>query len=109
MMYFKDSSGHVFAYETQGERDQYGADDLVAMTTGEVAAHLYPVMTEEQMKQSEIDQDKAYLSGTDWIVAKIGEASLVGQDISPLLEKYGSELVAREHARIRIRANEERA
>ena len=109
MMYFKDSSGHVFAYETQGERDQYGADDLVAMTPGEVAAHLYPVMTEEQMKQSEIAQDKQYLADTDWVVAKIGEASLLGQDTSPLIEQYKTQLDAREIARIRIRQNEGRA
>lgn len=61
------------------------------------------------MKQSKIDQDKAYLYGADWIVAKVSEASLAGQDISPLLEQYGSEPGAREQVRIRIRANEGRA
>lgn len=109
MIYFKNASGDVFAYETQEDRDQYGAPDLVAMTPGEVAAHFYPVMTDEQMKQSEIAQDKQYLADTDWVVAKIGEASLLGQDTSPLIEQYKTQLDAREISRIRIRQNEGRA
>lgn len=109
MIYFKSANGEVFAYETQIERDQYGAPDLVAMTPDEVADHLYPVMTDEQMKQSEIDQDKRYLADTDWIVAKIGEASLLGQDTSPLIEQYKTQLDTREISRIRIRQNEGRA
>ena len=108
MIYFKNETGEVFAYETQGERDQYGAPDLVAMTPGEVAAHLYPVMTDEQMKQSEIAQDKQYLADTDWIVAKIGEASLLGRDTGQLIEQYKTQLDTREISRIRIRQNEER-
>lgn len=109
MKYYKNTAGDVFAYETQGERDQYGAANLVAMTPGEVAAHLYPVMTDEQMKQSEIAQDKQYLADTDWVVAKIGEASLLEQDTSPLIEQYRTQLDTREISRIRIRQNEGRA
>ena len=51
-MYFKDSSGHVFAYETQGERDQYGADDLLLMTEAEVVAHLTPAAASLQVPAS---------------------------------------------------------
>ena len=109
MIYYKNINNEVFAYETQGERDEFGAPDLVAMTPDEVADHLYPVMTDEQMKQSEIDQDKRYLADTDWIVAKIGEASLLGQDTSPLIEQYKTQLDTREISRIRIRQNVGRA
>ena len=42
MIYFKSANGEVFAYETQGERDQYGAPDLLLMTEAEVTAHLTP-------------------------------------------------------------------
>lgn len=42
MIYYKNSLGQVFAYETQAERDQYGAPDLIAMTDAEVDAHLNP-------------------------------------------------------------------
>ena len=43
MIYFKNANGDVFAYETKGERDQYGAVDLVAMTQEEIEAHINPV------------------------------------------------------------------
>lgn len=42
MIYFKNQNGDVFAYETQGERDEFGAADLVRMTEAEVDAHLNP-------------------------------------------------------------------
>lgn len=109
MKYFKNANGDVFSYENQEDRDIYGAPDLVPMTPDEVHAHIYPVMTEEQMKQSEIDQGKLYLAETDWIIAKIGEASMLGQDTGPLIEQYKERLDAREIARIRIRQNEGRA
>lgn len=42
MIYFKSENGKVFAYETQDERERFGAPDLVAMNQEEVAAHLDP-------------------------------------------------------------------
>ena len=42
MVYFKDTNGLVFAYETLTEREQFGAADLVAMSEAEVAAHTAP-------------------------------------------------------------------
>jgi hypothetical protein len=42
MIYFKNADGDVFAYETEDEREQFGAADLVAMTDDEVAGHLAP-------------------------------------------------------------------
>ena len=50
MFYFKNNTGEVFAYDTQAERDQLGALDLVAMTAEEVAEHLEPPpLTPEQI------------------------------------------------------------
>lgn len=66
-------------------------------------------VTEDEMKASETEQDKAFLASTDWIIAKIGEASFTGQDTSPIIEQYSSQLEEREKARIRIRINEGRA
>jgi len=41
MIYFKHpTTGEVFAYETQYERDQFGGDQLVEMTPEEVQAHV---------------------------------------------------------------------
>lgn len=42
MKYFKNASGDVFAYETQEDRDQFGAADLVAMTKAQIDKHLSP-------------------------------------------------------------------
>lgn len=66
------------------------------------------IVTEDEMKQAEILQDKQYLADTDWIIAKIGEVSLTGQDTALLVAQYQSQLDAREQARIRIRLNEGR-
>lgn len=68
-----------------------------------------PPVSEEEMRQSEIEQDKQYLADTDWIIAKMGEASFTGKDSSPLIEQYAEQLKERENARIRIRINEGRA
>lgn len=65
-------------------------------------------LTEEELKALEIAQDKQYLADTDYIVTKIGEASLLGQDISELLARYSADLERRELARIRIRIAESR-
>tara|TARA_R110000765_G_scaffold244631_7_gene346877 strand:+ start:8201 stop:8566 length:366 start_codon:yes stop_codon:yes gene_type:complete len=42
MKYFKDKAGAVFAYETDADREKFGADELVEMTESEVGAHLNP-------------------------------------------------------------------
>ena len=68
-----------------------------------------PGMTEQEMKESEIAQDKQYLADTDWIITKMGEASFTGQDTAPLAEQYATQLTERENARVRIRINEGRA
>lgn len=67
-----------------------------------------PPVPESEMRESEIAQDKQYLADTDWIVTKIGEAQLIGEDIQPLLDKYSSQIAEREMARVRIRINEGR-
>lgn len=51
MKHYKNpTTGEVFAYETEEERLQWGAEDLVAMTAAEVEAHLNPQPTSEQVQ-----------------------------------------------------------
>jgi hypothetical protein len=102
---YRNASGEVRVLDN-GEPVPSG---FTPMTEEELHAYNNPPMTEEQMKQAEIAQDKQYLADTDWIIAKIGEASLTGQDTAPLLTQYATQLQAREEARIRIRINEGRA
>src|SRR5690554_2012312 len=43
MKYYKHTeTGEVYAYETEDEREQWGAPDLVEMNEAEVEAHLNP-------------------------------------------------------------------
>ena len=72
----------------------------------EVVAGGPNAMTEEEMKQAEIEQDKKYLADTDWIISKISEASLTGQDTEPLLVQYDAQIKEREMARVRLRIAE---
>ena len=44
------------------------------------------------------------LEESDWIVAKIQEASILGEDTQPLLDKYSGELQARKTARAALDA-----
>lgn len=50
MIYFKHpTTGEVFAYETQQERDTFGAAELVQMSEAEISAHLAPVTSVPQV------------------------------------------------------------
>lgn len=42
MRYYKSPNGDVFAYETEAEREEWGAPELVEMTPAEIEAHLNP-------------------------------------------------------------------
>lgn len=42
MIYYKNKTGEVYAYETEEERDEWGAPELVEMSEAEVDAHLNP-------------------------------------------------------------------
>ena len=45
---------------------------------------------------------KKYLDDTDWIISKISEAKLLGEEPGKLLEKYKNEIKEREKCRERI-------
>ena len=49
-----------------------------------------------------IATSKAYLLETDWVVVKINESSIQGEDITDLLTKYADVLTARTEARTNI-------
>lgn len=51
MIYYKHpQTGEVFAYESMAERLAFGSTELVELTVAEVAAHLNPVPTPEQLR-----------------------------------------------------------
>jgi len=61
-----------------------------------------PPPSAEELAAREVAEAKAYLASTDWIIAKIGEAQMMGQPIDGLLEKYAGELAQRQEARGKI-------
>lgn len=42
MIYYKSKTGEIYAYETEQERQEWGAPELVEMTEAEVGEHLNP-------------------------------------------------------------------
>jgi len=60
-----------------------------------------PEPTAEELAAREVAEARSYLASTDWIIAKIGEAQMMGQQIDGLLEKYASELAQRQEARLK--------
>lgn len=59
MIYFKTPSGEVFAYESQEDRERFGAPGLVAMTQDEVAAYL--ATPPEQIIESMLSAIQAHM------------------------------------------------
>ena len=48
---------------------------------------------------TKVAEAKAYLESTDWIVVKINEAQVQGQDVTVLLNQYSKELAERQVSR----------
>lgn len=42
MIYYKSKTGEIYAYESEQERQEWGAPELVEMTEAEVGEHLNP-------------------------------------------------------------------
>lgn len=62
MKYYKHpETGEVFAYENEQEREQWGAPELVEMTSEEIEAHLNPPQAEPVPQQVTRAQGKAAL------------------------------------------------
>lgn len=86
MKYYKNkNSGEVFAYETESDREKYGAKELVKMTQQEIEAHLNPPPqpiseTLERTKNELRAMREPMLSavtGIGWEASEAGDAELV--------------------------------
>gem|GEM_PF-7090391 len=85
MKYYKNkNSGEVFAYETESDREKYGAKELVIMTQQEIEAHLNPPPppiseTLERAKNELRSLREPMLSavtGIGWEASEAGDAAL---------------------------------
>lgn len=78
MKYYKNTQGEVYAYETEAERNEWGAPDLVEMTPSEIDAHLNPKSTTEQLAEQARSKRDALLRSTDW--TQVPDAPVNQQD-----------------------------
>lgn len=77
MKYYKHpTTDEVYAFETEEERNQFGAPDLVEMTQAEVVAHLNPPIDPEQISDAVRAQRDALLAACDWVVVRTNELDL---------------------------------
>ena len=56
----------------------------------------------EYEREERVRKAKRYLDETDWIISKISEAKLLGEEPGKLLEKYKTELEERQKCREEI-------
>lgn len=89
-------------YLTVPEVESYLLDHPEALISEPVP----PPPTEEELARQRISEARAYLASTDWIIAKIGEAQMLGKPIDGLLEKYAGEMGKRVEARETINRGE---
>jgi len=78
MIYYKNTNGEVFAYETEQECEQYGGADLVAMTNEEIHAHLNPTPAPEQLTVMERAWRNAELERADIELNKVQDGMGTG-------------------------------
>lgn len=48
MIYFKNSKGEVFAYETEADRQKFGSKDLIQLTEDDIKKHQSDKSSEDQ-------------------------------------------------------------
>lgn len=90
MIYYKSKTGVVFAYETEEERQEWGATDLVAMTTTEVNVHLNPIPTTEQLAATARAERDRLIESIRWRIDRHNDELALGTEptepLEPLLQ-----------------------
>lgn len=72
MKYYKNPNGDVYAYETEAEREEWGAPELVEMTPAEVDTHLNPPPVPPTAEEARAQRD-ALLTACDWVAIRANE------------------------------------
>jgi len=85
MKYYKNTDGEVFAYETEEERQEWGAPNLVEMTPKEIEAHLNPVPSAEELDAAARFKRDTLLAASDWVTLRAIES---GEDVSEEWASY---------------------
>lgn len=75
---------------------------LEALDSLTIADYEEPVVPQEKLDQMEVANAKRYLAETDWVVTKIAEKQILGEDVTTLVTKYRSIIDEREAKRARL-------
>lgn len=90
MRYYRNPNGEVYAYETEAERQEWGAPDLVEMTPEEVDAHLNPVPTPEQLADTARAERDRLIESVRWRIERHSDELALGieptEPLEPLLQ-----------------------
>ena len=90
MKYYKNKSGEVFAYETEAERNEWGASELVKMTKAEIEAHLNPQPTPEQLADTARAERDRLIESVRWRIERHSDELALGSEpaepLEPLLQ-----------------------
>jgi hypothetical protein len=76
MKYFKDENNEVYAFEADGSQDDFIGKNLIPITETEARAITSPSPTPEQLQAITNAEARAYLSDTDWYVARFAETGV---------------------------------
>lgn len=82
--------------------DELSQTVLEALNGLTIGAYAPPVLSQEKQDALEIREAMRYLKDTDWVVTKIAEKQILGQDTSTLVTKYQSIIDEREIKRARL-------
>lgn len=86
MKYYKNLKGKVYAYETESERAEWGAPELVKMTKAEIEAHLNPTPTTEQLAGSARAERDRLIESVRWRIERHKDELALGSEPTELLE-----------------------
>ena len=90
MKYYKNANGEVYAYETEDERNEWGAPDLAEMTAVEIDAHLNPKPTAEQLAEQARAKRDSLINGFTWRINRHRDEVDLGleptESLEPLLQ-----------------------
>lgn len=92
---------YTFSYSQEDQ--SFDSEIRTALESLEIAP--FSGVDEEVETLNNLKSAEIYLSKTDWVVNKIAEAQILGQDITALKEKYSELLNSRSIARDYINDN----
>ena len=84
MLYFKNTAGEVFAYESKEDRALFGSEFLIAMTDSEATAHLNatspPPPSRERMEAMRLRAYANPLTGSDRLFSESKRMQIMGEE-----------------------------